>query len=136
MSYSPMTQKFSIPVAPMATAATDVQIAGLRCPFAGQVQSVSYAPSAAITGQNTNTRAIRLRNRGQSGAGTTVIAELQFDSGVNATAFDEKAITLSATPANLIVDEGDILEAFSDAVLTGLADPGGILIVEIARTYA
>lgn len=136
MSVSPMTRRFQAYVPPMATAANDQSTTALRAPFAGVVQSVSYAPNAAITGQDTNTRAIRLRNRGQAGSGTTVIAELQFNRGVNAAAFDEKAITLSATPANLVVAEGDILEVFSDAVLTGIADPGGLLVVEIAQSYA
>lgn len=103
-------------------------------PVDGTVTAVSFIPEAAITGANTNTRAIRVRNRGQAGAGTTVVAELQFDSGVNAAAFDERAITLSGTPANLVLAAGDVLELFSDAVGTGIADPGGTVKVSISRT--
>src|SRR5205814_6832744 len=107
-----------------------------RAPFDGTVSSVTYAPDAAITGANTNTRAVRLRNRGQAGSGTTVIAELQFDSGVNAAVFDERVIPLSATAGNLVVADGDILEWFSDAIGTGQLDPGGLVRITIARTYA
>jgi hypothetical protein len=114
--------------------AIDASVVIAEAPAAGVVNSVTYTPNAAITGANTNTRAVRLRNRGQAGAGTTVIAELQFNSGVNATSMDEKVITLSATAADLVVAEGDVLEWFSDAVGTGLADPGGLVQVAIGRT--
>ena len=118
-----------------ATAGTDSSFAAGPVPHRGTVSSVTFTPNAAITGANTNTRAIRVRNRGAAGAGTTVVAELQFDSGVNATAFDEKVVPLSGTAANLNVAEGDVLEVFSDAVGTGLADPGGTVKVLIDRTY-
>jgi hypothetical protein len=118
----------------MATAGTDDSTVVGEVPFAGTVTAVTYTPDAAITGVNTNTRRVALRNRGQTGVGTTVIADLQFNAGVNAAAFDEVSLTLSATPADLVVAEGDILEWFSDAVATGIADPGGLVSVSIARS--
>ena len=120
----------------VATAGSDDTLIIGECPFAGTVTSVSFTPDAAITGAATNTRAIRIINRGQAGSGNTIVAELQFDNGVNATAGDEKAIPLSATAGNLVVAEGDILALFSDAVGTGQADPGGLVQVTINRTYA
>lgn len=134
MSIAPLVQTIQQQVPGMATAGTDDSIVICRAPWAGTVTAVTYTPDAAITGANTNTRAVRLRNRGQAGAGTTVIAELQFDAGVNATAFDEKVIPLSGTAANLVLAEGDILEWFSDAVGTGLADPGGLAKIELTRS--
>lgn len=134
MSTAPYLHRIEAIVPGMATAGTDDSVTLGRAPFAGTVSSVTYTPDAAITGAATNTRAVRLRNRGQAGAGTTIVAELQFDSGVNAAAFDEKVIPLSGTAANLVVAEGDILEWFSDAVGTGLADPGGLARVEISRS--
>lgn len=116
----------------VATGTDDSFIIGVA-PWAATVTAVTYTTEAAITGANTNTRAIRVRNRGQAGVGTTVIAELQFDSAVNAVAFDETTITLSATPANLVLVAGDVVELFSDAVGTGLADPGGIVRVTLSR---
>lgn len=118
-----------------STVGTDSSFAAGPVPHRGTVSSVTFTPNAAITGAATNHRAIRVRNRGAAGAGTTVIAELAFDTGVNATAFDEKTIPLSATPANLVVAEGDVLEVFSDAIGTGIADPGGTVKVLIDRTY-
>lgn len=120
----------------MATAGTDDTVMIGRVPVTGTVTSVTYTPDAAITGANTNTRGVQLINRGQSGAGTTVVASLQFDSGVNAVAGDEKTITLSVVANATNVTEGDILAWFSDAVGTGQTDPGGIVTVGIKRGYA
>jgi hypothetical protein len=75
---APFTQAIEQQVPGMATAGTDDSTVVGRAPFDGTVSSVTYTPDAAITGANTNTRAVRLRNRGQAGSGTTVIAELQF----------------------------------------------------------
>lgn len=131
---APLQQIMEALLPGVATAGNDDSITLGVCQFAGVVSSVTYVPDTAITGQNTNTRAIRVRNRGTAGTGTTIVAEKQFDTGTNAAQFDETPITLSATPANLVVAAGDVLEAFSDAVLTGMADPGGKIRVVIDRS--
>lgn len=104
--------------------------------FPGAVTSVTYTPDGTITGAATNNRTVSLVNKGQTGAGSTVIATLNFGSGTNATAADEKAIPLSGTPANLVVAAGDVLEWQSTHIGTGIADPGGLVKVNIDRTYA
>jgi hypothetical protein len=101
---------------------------------AGSVAAVTVITDATITGANTNTRKYELINKGQSGVGSTVVASLQFNSGVNATGFDSTALTLSGTPANLVVVDGDVLALVSTAVGTGIADPGGLCKVTIARS--
>ncbi len=104
-----------------ATAATREDTLG-AAPFPATVTSVLFTPQAAITGVNTNTRRVEVRNKGQAGAGVVVVASLQFDSGVNGVADDEKVLTLSGTPT---IAEGDVLAVNTVAVGTGLADPGG-----------
>jgi hypothetical protein len=101
---------------------------------AGTVAAVSVVPDATITGANTNTRKYELINKGQTGAGSTVVASIQFDSGVNAPGFDSKALTLSATPANLVVADGDVLALVSTSVGTGIADPGALVKVSVSRS--
>lgn len=118
-----------------ATAANLTTIAA-RAPFAGTVSKISYIPNATITGQNTNTRKVALVNKGQSGSGNLETASIQFNSGVNAAAFDETSLTLSGTAANLVVAEGDVLTVESTAVGTGLADPGGLVFVEFSRALS
>jgi len=129
---APLTDKFKENVANVA-AGSDLTTIVAKARFTGTVTSVTYAPVAGITGADTNTRLVQLVNKGQNGSGSTVIASLQFNSGVNATAFDEKPITLSGTPANLDVAADDILAWVSTHVGTGLADPGGTVFVEISR---
>lgn len=101
----------------------------------GVVTSVTYTPDSAITGAATDNRRVQLINKGQDGAGSTVVATLAFDSGVNAAVTDEKTITLSRTSADVRVAEGDILAWVSTAVGTGIRDPGGYAQVEINPTF-
>jgi hypothetical protein len=108
----------------------------VKVPFAGSVSSVSYTPIAAVTGANSPaSRTLSVTNKGQAGAGATSVASLALVSGTNLVAYDEKAVTLSGTAANLVVAAGDILSLDSTAVGgTGLADPGGTWEVIIDRT--
>lgn len=105
-------------------------------PFDGTVTAVSYTADAAVTGAaSPSSRTVALVNKKQDGSGTTVVASLALLSGVNLVAFDEKAITLSATPADLVVAAGDILEWTSTHVGgTGLVDPGGLVQVTFSRS--
>jgi hypothetical protein len=98
--------------------------------FTGKVTAVSFIPEAASTGDNTNTRTYTLVNKGSAGAGTTVIATLALTTGVNLVASDEKAATLSATAADLLVTAGDVLAWVSTHTASGLVDPGGTVIVK------
>ena len=102
--------------------------------FAGTVTAVRYLPAAGITGANTNTRTLSVTNRGSAGAGSTAVASLQFVSGTNATAHDDKAITLSGTAANLVVAAGDVLTFESTHNGTGIADPGGLVEIDVTRS--
>lgn len=103
--------------------------------FAGVVSGVTYSPDTVLTGANTESRTLVLVNKGQAGAGTTVVATKAFVSTVNAAADDLTAITLSVTAADLVVAEGDVLAWQSTHVgATGLADPGGMVTVTISRT--
>jgi len=132
---APFSAPIQLPVQPVATAGNDLNTNVHAVQRAGTVTAVSYATVTAITGANTNTRSVSLVNKG-SGAGTTVIATLQFDSGVNTTANVPKVITLSGTPANLQVAAGDMLQWQSTHIGTGIADPGGLAQITIAANYA
>lgn len=112
-----------------ATAATREDPLGAAA-FPATVTKVVYIPQALITGANTNTRRVEVRNKGQAGAGVVVVASLQFDLATNGPADDEVALTLSGTPANRNLIEGDVLAVNTVAVGTGLADPGGTIRVE------
>lgn len=120
---------------PAATATADPDQAVTEAPFDGTVTKVALVPEAAVTGNNTDTRTFTLVNKGQSGAGSTVIATLALTAGVNLVAFDEKTFTLSAVAGATTVAAGDVLacvEAHGGS--SGLAHSGGRVVVEITRS--
>jgi hypothetical protein len=116
-------------------AAADATIIVGRAPFAGTVTAVSYTPEANITGNDTESRAFSIVNKGADGNGTTVVATRDMATGVAATDFNEDALTLSVVAGALTVAEGDIL-AFTSVHegSTGLADPGGLVKVMLSRS--
>jgi hypothetical protein len=124
---------FRVNVPALATAVAGAVIVGVA-PFDGVVESVKFYPNALMTGQDTNTRLHRVYNRKDDNTGVAVMATLQYNAGVNAPAKQAKTLTLSGTPANLAVEEGDVIEFDSSVVLTGLADAGGLLEVKLARS--
>lgn len=105
----------------------------VEAPYDGVVSGASYTPVATITGADTNSRTLSVINKGQAGAGTAVAASLALTAGVNAPGYDEKALTLSGTPANLVVAAGDVLVFRSLHVGTGIADPGGAYSVQFDK---
>jgi hypothetical protein len=133
----PKVENIQQSVPPVATAgnsqATDVAEVPGASGDTYTVTSVSYTPAADITGVNTNTRLVQLINAGTDGNATTVVASLQFNAGVNAFDDDEIALTLSGTPANLVVSPSQILRWESNAVGTGITDPGGLAQVVLDR---
>lgn len=129
---APLTGIFATDVDP-AAAGVDASVVAFRAPYDSTVTRVSFAPLAAMVGVATNNRFLRLRNRGQTGALGVTVAERELVAGQNPAAFDEYDITLSATVGNRDVASGDILEWYSDQQGTGIADPGGRVLVEFTR---
>lgn len=130
---APLKRTVELEQEPVAATATGSN--STRAPFAGTVSRCAYVANAAVTGAaSPASRTLSLVNHKQDGSGTTVVAQLSLVGGVNLVAFDERALGLSGTAADLVVAEGDILEFRSAAVGgTGLADPGGTAIIEFTR---
>lgn len=130
IDYAEFTKKAQVNI-PATAAGSDYDQSAWEAPTAGKITGASYTPEANITGDNTESRTITLVNKGSDGNGTTVMATLAFTTGVNATDFNETAMTLHATAANLVFAAGDIIAAVSTHVgSTGLADPGGLVQLE------
>lgn len=117
-----------------AGATVDTETDIVTAPFAGVVSKVSIISATAITGANTNTRDLIVVNKGPAGSGSTVVATLHLTSGNNTVADGPTTIPLSGTPANLVVAAGDVLVLQSTHASSGLADPGGLLHVELSRS--
>ena len=107
-----------------------------EAPFAGTVSAVTFTPDAAITGATATKRTMTLENRGQDGSGTTVIATLDFITGVNGVKHDESAFTLSVVANALNVVQGDILALKEAVTSSGTVNPGGRLEITISRGEA
>lgn len=131
---APLVNVVTLDVSAVGTAGNDATTIVGEAPFAGVITGVAYVPAAAITGAATNNRAVSLVNKGQTGVGTAVPATLGFGNTVNAAAFDEKALTLSGTAADLVVAAGDVFAWTSIHVGTGIADPGGVVRVTVSRS--
>lgn len=131
---APLVQKMQVNVAAVA-AASDLETKVGEAQFAGNITRVAYIPASTLTGANTESRTAQVFNRGTGGAGTTKAAELAFVSTVNAAADDDKAITIITAASADVVAVGDVIEWKSLHVgATGLADPGGEVVVEITRS--
>ena len=130
----PFVSTVQVRVPGQGTAGTDSTFTLCRAPYAGTLTSATYTTDAAISGHASNNRTLSIINKGQSGAGSTSMATVTTDGSNSFTAFDEKALTLSGTPANLVVAEGDILAFLSDANASGVIDPGGVVVLKIDRS--
>lgn len=100
-------------------------------PFDGTVTEIYYISNGTITGADTDTRKLEVFNRGLNGAGVVSLGAKQFNATINAVAKDRTALTLTATLANRDVLAGQVLENASTFVGTGIADPGGVMVVII-----
>lgn len=133
---APVTERITSHVGGQSTAGSVYDEVVAESHVAGVVSSVTYTPEAAVTAHATNYRTFRLVNKGQAGAGSTVIASFATDTVTtdDLVAFDEKSITLSTTAADLVVAVGDILVWDETVAASGVASPGGRVEIEIKRT--
>jgi hypothetical protein len=91
------------------------------------VHGAWFVPQSTVTGQNTNTFNLNLKNAGTGGAGTTELGNLDFVLGTNATGLDATAF---AALDDERVSAGEVLFAERELVGTGLAMPEGAVVIE------
>lgn len=107
-----------------------------EAPFAGTVTRVRLVPEANVVGNASNFRTFRILNKGQSGAGSTVVATFSTNAtpANDLVAFDEKDIPLSAVAGATTVAAGDVLAVDETVTGTGVAHAGYKVVIEITRT--
>lgn len=127
---------FPLPVNSAAYTATgDTTNAGPTVPFKGTVARVSFIPSAAITANGTNFSTITVQNKGTNGlSGTTAVASRVW-SAINSVQSVEELFILNATPANLEVAAGDVLQFVQTHTGTGLIIPAGVFVVYVLPRF-
>lgn len=88
------------------------------------VTSAYIVPEAALTASDSLARTLTVINRGQAGAGTTVVATLVTNvAGGSWVAADRKDMVLSVVAGALTIAAGDILECVETVLSTGTARP-------------
>lgn len=113
-------------------ATADLNSGVVVAPFTGTVTRCKYVAVSTLTGADTNSRTLSLKNLTQ----TLVPATKAFTAGVNATADLATDITLG-NAANVAVTSGDVLRWESLHIGgSGLADPGGLVVVDITPNFA
>ena len=117
---------------------TDVEgnTVAFEAEFAGKILNVGHIPIAAITGASTNHRKISVINKGSGGLGAVEMAALAYDNGVTAAAYDKKNVPVSGTAADLEFAEGDVIVVYSSTPGSGIADPGGAVLIKIERSVS
>lgn len=122
----PITRKISVLTPAVAQGASHAPVL-FEMPFLGNITSVTFYPSANITGAATNNRTYGLCAVGESN-----VFALTMDNGVNATASTAKAIPV-VSEAITAFAEGTLFNWKSTHNSSGIADPGGLVVVEIER---
>lgn len=130
---APLLQTYEASLAAEATAGTGQEAQVCVAPWAGTLVEAYYTPEAAVTGVVTNNKAITVRNRGAAGAGATTMATLTFGVGTNGVAYDESAMTVSASPSNAFAP-GDVITAQSTVNGAGMTLPEGKVRVVLSRS--
>lgn len=135
MSAAPQVKVIEATVPAATIAATQDQVIS-EAPFAGTVTKVVIVPEAALTANATNYRTFRVINKGQAGAGTTVVASFATDTPTtdDLVAFDEKELTLSVVAGATTVVAGDVLAVDETVTASGIAHSGYRVQVTISRT--
>jgi len=131
---APLANRFQAVAAPVGATADDSTIVG-QAPYAATATSVLYIPKATQNGAATNNRTLSVVNRGGgAGTGSTVIATVTLNSGTNLVDNVPTALTLSSVSGALTIASGDVLEFTSVHNGTGVADPGGLVVVAHSRS--
>ncbi len=118
--------KLPINLAVLASGATNTtqEIASFVAPHDMKLAAAFIALIAALTGAATNHISFNVYNKGTAGTGTTLMATLAFSStAVTTAAGAPKALTLSATAANMLLSEGEIVSIQALPVASGQVYP-------------
>lgn len=113
--------------------ATDGHVAIFKAPFAGYVTGATFMSSGDITVHATARRDLKLYRGTPTGSLGNNGWQIQFLAGINAEPQHEMAFSEVNADIHRYMEEGDYLHLHSDAVGAGVADPGGLIIVELTR---
>jgi hypothetical protein len=109
---------------PVTTAAGVPETIIGEAPFDGTNNEIGIIPEAALVAADATARTLTCYNRGQAGAGVTVVGTLTTTlAGGNWVAGDKKLFTLSAVAGALNFVQGDVFEIVETVLSTGTVRP-------------
>lgn len=93
------------------TAATVSEVPAFVAPHDLKLTAVRFVPLTAVVGHATNNAVLSVNNRLLVGVGTGIMASKAYDTVTDddVIAYDEDAVTLSATASLLLAAEGDVI---------------------------
>lgn len=103
-------------------------------PHPCKLSKVSVTAQASVVAHATNRKDLNVKNKGASGAGTTVVASFDMDTPTtdDLTAFDEKVIFAPTDPASYVtLAAGDVLTLEVEDNGTSPAFPQLHVLVEV-----
>jgi hypothetical protein len=112
---------------------TDGYLTIFKAPFAGYYTAATFMSNGDITGHATVRRDLKLYRGSPDGMLGNNGLQIQFLAGVNAEPQHEIAFSEVNADLHRYMEEGDYCHLHSDAVGGGVADPGGLIIVEFTR---
>lgn len=117
-----------------AAAGTDYTYASFKAPYAFQVVEAIICPGAALTAADATANTITLgKSDGAGGAITTIATVTTTLAGGSWVADTYKSMTLSATAANLLVADGQLITLKKTHLSTGTVTPASTLALRIRK---
>ncbi|HEY5955554.1 MAG TPA: hypothetical protein VIV60_03330 [Polyangiaceae bacterium] len=125
---------YNLPIVLDAAAGTDYTYASFKAPFRFRVIDATICPGAALTAADATANTITLAKADGAGGSATTIASIVTNvAGGSWVADTFKAMTLSATDANLLVADGQLVTLKKTHASTGTVTPASTLTLRIRK---
>lgn len=125
---------WNIPIVLDAAAGTDYTYGSIKVPFRVRVLDVTICPGAALTAADATANTLTLAKAdGAGGAATTVASITTNLASGNWVADTFKALTLSATFANTLVADGQILTLKKTHAGAGTVTPASTCTIRVRK---
>lgn len=124
----------NIPMVLDAAAGTDYTYGSFKAPYAFRVIEATVCPGAALTAADATANTYTLAKADGAGGSATTIATLVTTlAGGNWVADTFKAMTLSATFANTLVADGQIVTLKKTHLSTGTVTPASTCVLRVRK---
>ena len=125
---------WNIPIVLDAAAGTDYVYGSIKVPWRVKSLDATICPGAALTAADATANTLTLAKAdGAGGAATTVASIVTNLASGNWVADTFKALTLSATPANVLVADGQILTLKKTHAGAGTVTPASTLTIRYRK---